>query len=244
MPTFLLSRLSALAFCCYFTLPLFSQPKHGTGANFNPATIAETPQKVKLSTRSFRGLTPAYSLEQYCPTPGDQGNHGTCVAFANAYGVATVLYAKTHNITDKSIINKYAFSATYLYEQIKDPADNDCQGGSDPINALVKLMTGGDAFLKTVPYQCGYYITDKATQEAADYKIKDAAILFAAPGMMEGDKYVLQKEEMIASTKKALLDGCPVSTGWHLPESFFYVKDAVWNTTDKDQLSDWKRYPL
>ncbi|MBS1729478.1 MAG: DUF4384 domain-containing protein [Bacteroidetes bacterium] len=219
---------------------LFAQPNHGTGANFNAATIAKTPQKIKLSTRSFRGLTPAYSLEQYCPTPGDQGNHGTCVAFANAYGIATILYAKTHNITDKNVIDKYAFSATYLYEQIKDASDNDCQNGSDPIEALIKMMTGGDAFLSQVPYQCGATITDDVKQVATNYKIKDAAILFAAPGMMQDDKYVLPKDEIIASTKKALLEGNPVSTGWHLPESFFYVKDAVWNTTADDQLSDWK----
>lgn len=228
-----------LCFAVIISTNLFAQ-LHGTGANFDPITIAETPQKIKLSTRSFRGLTPAFSLEQYCPTPADQGKHGTCVAFANAYGVATILYAKTHNITNKNLINKYAFSATYLYEQIKTPSDNDCQNGSDPINALVKMMHGGDAFLTTVPYQCGYSITDAAKVEAAAYKIKDAAILFAAPGMMEGDKYVLPKDEIIATTKKALQDGYPVSTGWHLPESFFYVKDAVWNTTGNDQLSDWK----
>jgi len=210
-----------ISICILSLLYSNAQSTHGTGANFNPTTIAETPQKILLSTRSFRGLTPSFSLEAYCPTPADQGNHGTCVAFANAYGVATILYAKTHNITDKNIINKYAFSATYLYEQIKDPTDNNCQGGSDPINALVKMISEGDAFLKTVPYQCGYPIPEGARKGAANYKIKDAAILFAAPGMMKDDKYVLPNDNLIATTKKALLDGYPISTGWHLPKSFF-----------------------
>ena len=70
---------------------LLAQSKRTTGANFNAATIAKTPLKVALSFRSFRGMPSRYSLEQYCPTPGDQGNHGTCVAFANGYGIATIL---------------------------------------------------------------------------------------------------------------------------------------------------------
>lgn len=217
-----------------------AQPRHATGANFNPSTIAQTPQKVQLSFRSFRGLPSSYSLEEYCPTPADQGNHGTCVAFANGYGVATIAYAKTHNITDKNLINKYAFSATYLYDQIKEQNDNDCQNGSDPIKAILTMMTGGDALLSTVPYSCDADPSDAAKAEALNYKIKDASILFAAAGMMKDDKYVLSKEEMIATTKKALLEGTPVSTGWHLPESFFHITTDTWYTTDNDINSDWK----
>ena len=162
------------------------------------------------------------------------------VAFANAYGVATILYAKTHNITAKALIYKYAFSPTFLYEQIKAKDDNDCQSGSDPINALVTMMTVGDALQRTVPYACNATFTTDAKTEALNYKIKDAAILFAATGMMEGDKYILPKEQMIATTKKALLEGTPISTGWQLPESFFHITSEVWNTTDNDINTDWK----
>lgn len=182
----------------------------------------------------------SFSLEQYCPTPSDQGNHGTCVAFANGYAIATLLYAKTHNITDKALIDKYAFSPTYLYELIKDPADGDCQNGSDPIQALVTMITGGDALIKTVPYQCGYGVTETAKREAVNYKIQDASILFAGKGMMADDKYVKDPQAMIDITKKSLLEGTPISTGFHLPESFFGIKSDVWYTTGADTLSDWK----
>jgi len=240
MQKFLYTRVLTLSFFCISFSGMFAQSTRSMGATFNASTIALTPQKVLLSTRSLRGLTPAYSLEQFCPTPADQGSHGTCVAFANAYGVATILYAKTHSITNKAIIDKYAFSASYLYEQIKSEGDNDCQEGSDPTLALEKMKDGGDAFSTTVPYQCNTRLTDEAKREAVHYKIKDAAILFAGRGMMEGDKYVLPEGDMIAVTKKALLEGTPVSTGWHLPQSFCYVKSDVWNTTSDDQLSDWK----
>ena len=121
----------------------FAQEQHRTGANFDLSTIAATPQKVQLSLRSFRGMPEAVSLEKYCPTPGNQGRHGTCVAYANGYGIATLLYAKAHNLTDKTIIDKYIFSPAFLYEQIKNKGDNDCQNGADPMRAVLVMYEKG-----------------------------------------------------------------------------------------------------
>ncbi|MFZ4548924.1 MAG: hypothetical protein ACOYN4_15855, partial [Bacteroidales bacterium] len=171
--------LTALLLLLIFSGSLSAQDRRGMGANFDMATIAKTPRKVQLSFQSFRGMPEQVSLEQYCPTPGDQGNHGTCVAFANGYSIATLLYAKAHNITDKSVIDKYIFSPAFLYELIKDPTDGDCQFGSDPIQALVMLIDTGNALIKTVPYYCGVSISDQAIKEAENYKISDASLLFA-----------------------------------------------------------------
>ncbi|NNV53974.1 C1 family peptidase [Limnovirga soli] len=222
------------------TISVQAQNKYSTGAIFNPATVAKTPRKVELSFRSFKSLPTSYSLEKYCPTPGNQGNHGTCVAFANGYGVATILYAQTHDLTDKALIDKYAFSPTYLYEQIKDASDVDCQNGSDPINALVTMIKGGDALFSTVPYQCGATLTDVAKAEAVNYKIQDAAILFASTDMMGDSKYEKTTAEKIELTKKAISEGTPVSTGFFLPETFFHITSDVWYTKPEDTLSDWK----
>jgi len=222
-----------------FAIQLTAQHR-ATGAIIDPETISKTPKKVALSFRSFRGMPAAYSLEKYCPTPGDQGNHGTCVAFANAYGLATILYAKTHGITDKAIINKYIFSPTFLYEQIKNPADNECQKGTDPIKAIYTLIDSGDALLKTVPYACGSSLSFYSKLEASLYRLNDLAVLFAAPGMLNTTKYEVGPEDVINNTKKALIEGTPVSTGFYLPASFFNIKSDVWYTKPDDTLSDWK----
>nr|WP_294945071.1 C1 family peptidase [uncultured Mucilaginibacter sp.] len=214
--------------------------QHSTGANFNSETIAATPQKITLSFRSFRGLPSSSSLEKYSPTPGNQGNHGTCVAFANGYSIATILYAKQHNLTDKYLINKYAFSPTYLYEQIKHQGDADCQQGTDPIKAILTMIKGGDALFTTVPYICNSPLTDRAKAEAANYKIQDAALLFAAPGMMKDDKYVKSNEDVIASVKKALAEGSPVSGGFNIPETFFSIKSDVWYPNPNEAAGNWK----
>lgn len=224
-----------LVICSSIINHTFSQQK-GTGANFDLSTIAATPQKVELSLRSFRGMPTAHSLEKYCPTPGDQGNHGTCVAFANGYGIATILYAKTHNLTDKTLIDKYAFSPTFLYEQIKKADDADCQNGADPITALLIMIEKGEALMKSVPYKCGLPITPEISKEAIKYRIADAAILYAS-GIKEYDK---AEQARIDLTKKALLEGSPVSTGFNLPETFFKIKSDVWEPSPNEALNDWK----
>jgi hypothetical protein len=226
--------LSALSLFLILSGNLSAQERRGMGANFDMATIAQTPRKVQLSFQSFRGMPEQASLEQYCPTPGDQGIHGTCVAFANGYGIATLLYAKAHDITDKSVIDKYIFSPAFLYELIKDPTDGDCQFGSDPIEALVMLIDTGNALIKTVPYYCGVAISELALREAEKYKISDASILFA-PG-----DYAKSPDEMIAGSKKAILEGSPISGGFHLPESFFSIQSDVWTSDPSEVDKDWK----
>lgn len=233
-------NLLLLAITFIALLPPATAQRRATGAIINPETISKTPRKVALSFRSFQELPSSFSLEKYCPTPGDQGNHGTCVAFANGYGMATLLYAKTHGITDKKLIDKYAFSATCLYERIKTTGDNDCQGGSDPVRAIFTMIDSGDALLSTVPYACGTELSFYSRLEASLYRLSDLAVLFAAPGMLTTDKYVFGPEEIINNTKKALVEGSPVSTGFYLPESFFRIKTDVWETKPEDTLSDWK----
>jgi hypothetical protein len=224
---------------CFVILQLNAQ-QQSTGAIFNAATIEATPQKIAYSFRSFAAMPSSYSLEKYCPTPANQGNHGTCVAFANGYGIATILYAKTHNLTDKALINKYAFSPTFLYEQIKNVNDKDCQSGADPITALITMIKQGEALMKTVPYACGALITSSAKSEAINYKIRDAAMLFAAKGMMKDDAYYKEPQDIINSTKKALTEGSPISGGFNIPQSFFSIKSPVWTSDPAEVNKDWK----
>lgn len=235
---------SALLFSLFLisSITSFAQRKFAMGEVINMELIAKTPQKVRVSERSFRGLPSSFSLEKYSPTPGDQGNYGTCTAWANGYGVATILYSITHNLTDKTLINKYAFSPTFLYEQIKDSKDYNCQFGSSIINALITLIDKGDATLKTIPYKCGSTITETARNEAVNYKIADASFLFAAKGYSKDDAYLKTKDEAIELTKKALTEGSPISVSFTLPQSFLDIKSAVWNPDSRESSVDtaWK----
>ena len=230
-------RKSLVLIIIFFTTSfqvLFSQDRRGMGATFNIETIASTPKKVQLSFQSFRGMPEEVSLEKYCPTPADQGKFGTCVAFANGYAIGTILYAKSHDITDRALIDKYAHSPTFLYEMIKKPGDSNCQLGTDPVRAILTMMEQGSALLKTVPYSCGYSVGESAKQEAINYRIMDGAILFGF------DEYAKPADEMISSTKKALLEGSPVSAGFFLPESFFSITSSIWTSDPNEVNGNWE----
>ncbi|MBK6966510.1 MAG: DUF4384 domain-containing protein [Bacteroidales bacterium] len=45
---------------------------------------------------------------------------------------------------------------------------------------------------------------------------------------------------MIDMTKKAILEGSPVSGGFHLPESFFKIQTDVWTSDPTEVDKDWK----
>lgn len=77
----------------FFTQNTFAQ-KPGTGLVFDLPSYRGTPYKMKLTASNYESLPKKASLEKYCPTPGDQGPYGTCVAFASAYHLRTILHAK------------------------------------------------------------------------------------------------------------------------------------------------------
>jgi hypothetical protein len=216
-----------------FTALLFSQDR-AMGMDWNPEITKKAPKKILLASVSYRGMPAAYSLEKYAPSVGNQGDYGTCNAFACAYTSATMVFAQTHGITDQSIINKCVFSPTYLYENIMTEGSNNCQTGSHPLTALIFMNEKGLPFLRTVPYACGKSWNSAADAEAARYKIADAALLFGK------DNEVLEADFKVESTKKALLENTPVIIGFELPKSFFKVKSDTWNPDPAEALGDWK----
>ncbi len=206
-----------------------------TGLLMNVDSISKIPKKIDLSFRSFQSLPDSYSLEKYCPIPGNQERFGTCVAWANAYGVNTILYAKTHELTNKSVITKYAFSPTFVYELIKGDDDANCQGGSHPVTALEVLKLAGTPFLSRLPYACGTTVTEEVLNYSTPYAIKGYNLLFAARGWSEKDIYYKEHSAAVNEIKKALTEGSPVSGAFKIPQSFKSDADGVWRPA-----SDWQ----
>ena len=188
---------------CIHTV-LLMQYYTGTGEVVDLAALAKASQKIQISERSFANLPTKFSMEKYMPTSGDQGQYGTCVAWAVGYGMSTILYAKTHGLTDKNIINKYASSPSFLYQQVKDATDDDCPGAANTINAIVSLTKVGVTTLKTVPYTCFANISNGAKEEALNYIISDASILFAQKGILKDDALVKTSEESVEIVKKGV----------------------------------------
>jgi hypothetical protein len=224
----------------FFVLSIFlitnilTAQERAMGMDWDPVITQKSPQKIQLASVSYRGMPSSYSLEKYAPSVGDQGNYGTCNAFACAYAAATMVFAQTHGISDKITINKCVFSPTFLYQNIVKDGGNNCQTGSHPVTALLFMNEKGLPFDRTVPYTCGKSWSSSAETEAEKYKIADAALLFGK------DNEVLEPDFKVESTKKALLENTPVIIGFELPKSFFQVTTDTWNPDPAEALGNWK----
>ena len=183
-----------------------------TGLDFDPKITKQSPRKIELASASYRGMASSYSLEKWAPFAGNQGQYGTCNAFACAYASATMIFAQTHNLTDKTNITKCVFSPTFLYQNIVANGGDNCKTGSHPLTALQFMYKTGLPFNRTVPYVCGgkSWSSDAET-EALKYKILDAAMLFG------NDETVADPDFKVESTKKALTENTPVVIGFELP---------------------------
>ncbi len=210
--------VSFFLFLCASQTYIYAQ-RRATGLVFDVPSYRGTPYKMKLTASSYASVPSSFSLESYCPTPGDQGPYGTCVAFAVAYHTRTILTAKQKGITQKAEIDRLVHSPTWIYEQIKNEDDHNCQNGSNPILALELMKNDGCPMLSVLPYSCGGSISDLARKNAADFKLEDYQILFLPD---ETDPKV-----KIQTTKKAIAEGYPVVLCFIVPESF-YTSGPVW----------------
>ena len=89
--------------------------EYGTGGDINEDN-SKTPEDLFLGNGN---VPSSHDISQYLPPIGDQGNYGTCVAWALGYNLKTVLEAqdKGYNTNDLSDPGK-RFSAKDLFLSI------------------------------------------------------------------------------------------------------------------------------
>lgn len=123
---------------------------YGTGLLFDANMYEEVPQSVPLVTRSFTALPKAFSLKSYAPTPGNQGQQGSCVGWASAYGARTIANAVKNNWQyNTQKINQNTFSPAFVYNKIR--VNDKCQG-SYIEKAMLVMNSNGSAKLNDFPY--------------------------------------------------------------------------------------------
>ncbi len=212
-----------------------SAQEYPTGMIWDEESYRSIPYKAQFTSATYENLPSSYSLEQYAPIPGNQGRYGTCVAFASAYGLRTIMLAKDLGITDRQRINQNALSPSYVYAIIKREDDMDCSKGANPIYGLEALKVAGAPLLTTLPYSCNPAINTQVQMEAIDYRIRDYQTLFFFDATEPGIK--------TDATKKALSEGYPVLLGMKLPPSFFKAQ-LVWRSlpTEQNQIAQQHGY--
>src|SRR5690606_33530244 len=163
------------------------------------------------------------SLEQFAPRRLNQGQQGSCVAWASAYGARTIVQAEA---TGKDP-NSTAFSPSFLYNQIK--LGNQCQGAYI-FKAMENMQAGGVLPLSKFAYtdeSCQKQPSGADKQQAQQYRIKGFQRL-----SYNGDD---QRTDMLAM-KQQLSQGSPVVVGMMVGGSFMQdmAGREVWMPSQND----------
>lgn len=159
-------------------------------------------------------LPKANSLRKYCPFPKSQGNVSSCVGWAVGYGAMTILRARKNNITDRVIItDQLAFSASYIYNQIKKSVE--CNSGASLTDALNLLVDKGNCPVDIFPNSrtnCHMLPTEQEQKKAAPYRIGSFSFKLFDRRTKKADK--------IKFTKIQLAKNNPVVAGFSLTPDY------------------------
>ena len=139
------------------------------GATLDPKEYDKAEVFEPLADNVKNPLPERVSLEAFAPPRLNQGQQGSCVAWASAYAARSIV---NNEATKQKPTTEGAFSPSYLYNQIK--LGNDCQG-SYLIRAMENMQKGGVAPFSKFAYDdqdCSRPPTPEAAEIAQRYKIK------------------------------------------------------------------------
>lgn len=130
------------------------------GRGFTP----DEPAQVALAPKvpAFRNILPmAVDLREWLPPVGNQGEQGSCTAWATAYGAMSFLFrqAVSEQSGAQSVVPDIRFSPSYVYNQIHQGQCN----GTTFISALETINRNGVLELAQFPYKA----SDCAIQPAS-----------------------------------------------------------------------------
>ncbi len=195
--------------------------QNGTGALIDDQLFKKVKRLKEYTGAKTRRSIPRYSLRKFCPIPQNQRQSNTCVGWATGYGALSIIDAiHTKNFNADSI-TKNAFSASFIFNQIKTP---DCKGALIT-DAFQLLKEKGDCRFTTFnddPLDCDQPPTPVALEEAAQTKVKDYAAIFYADDL---------GNTKIKKTVQALLNDNPVILIAQVTRSFrdIALGQTVWS---------------
>ncbi len=160
---------------------------------------------------------PKVDLRPYCPRPGRQEDIFSCTGWALGYGAMTISQAIRRGWKGQTdSITRHAFSALFIYNQIKDTAE-DCRANSFIGAGLHLLRRTGD--LPACEFDadrsdCRKMPTGEQLRVAAANRIAGYARLFDAHA---------ESREKIEQTKQCLLQQKPVVVGLQIRQNLHNV---------------------
>ncbi|NJD08465.1 MAG: hypothetical protein FIA97_18500 [Methylococcaceae bacterium] len=155
---------------------------------------------------------PSVDLSSSFPTPGDQGQQGSCVAWATGYALKS--YQEGVEMKWSLNTTSHLFSPAFIYNQVNGGQD----GGSQIYDALDLIIAKGAATWDLMPYTDQNF-TDQPSAEAMAEAAKFKGL----------KRYTLST---LSDLKGALAQRKPVVLGIDVYDQFYNLKgpDSVYNS--------------
>lgn len=169
----------------------------------------------KSEEKALRGISKV-DLKPYCPQVKHQGEISSCVGWSVGYAAYSIQQAILNNWKgQKDLITQKAFSAMFIYNQIKI---TDCTFGARISDALKLLQEVGDVhaweFDKNIR-DCSTIPSKDILEKANGHRIKDFMTLFSP----EAESTI-----KITKTKLSLAQNKPVVIGMNLLNNFVNIR--------------------
>lgn len=226
-----MKRIKVLGILLISTMSVFGQNTYKKGILPGKDKLYnQLPQKAKLTRAFYTNFPVKYSLKKYSPTPGFQGNYGTCTAWAAAYTARTIIEARNNNYIGHNLINDNVFSPGFQYRITESNEKCDGSYTSEVVLGMVKY---GSVFQKdfeiisTDNYMCPSNYMPKSNLDKAQLnKIDGYATLW------EEDIQGYNQNKVIL-TKKSISESNPVVISMICPDSFDKIgSDGLWHPTE------------
>ncbi len=198
---------------CAALMPLIVKAQYTTGLS-DDDTGYDTTSTILLP-RTKGDLPRSVDLKPYCPMPGNQGSLSSCVGWSVGYGLMTIEKAIQNNETNTKQITEMAFSALFVYNQIRG---SNCQSLSSFNQAMDFVKLRGNCLAREFDAEDCYVKPDNALKERArNNTIADYNRLFDKD--TEGEVKVDLIRSLLAQKK-------PVGIGLRINQQFMTLKET------------------
>lgn len=212
-------------FCCYCLLFAIHEVNgQGAGLILEDEVYNTLPTvPMSFAVNEDAKIIQKVSLKKYCPKVVNQGAIGSCVGWSSGYAAFTIMKAKEEGWTDIEQITKEAYSALYIYNQVKI---GDCYQGSLFSKALEFLKNNGNCLSRDFDYpkdDCNKTPNQKHQNAAQNnhYEVRDFFTLYASN---------TSNNEKVNQVKLSISEGKPVIVGMTIRENFKNLRkgDEFW----------------
>jgi hypothetical protein len=205
-------RLVLLVFLGFCT-PLSIWAQEATGLIEEDSIYEMQPILPDYDGSKALDLPAKVSLAKYCPRAGNQGQLPSCVGWSMGYAAFTIERAVQNRWTDANIINAEAFSAMFIYNNIK--VGTDCKTAEASMSTAINwLKNNGNCLAKEFDNRvddCTKKPSASVLQSAKKFTIAEGARLFR---INESAQSKISKLRATLAQNKPVVISVPVSNGF------------------------------